>query len=81
LNKVGNNDFTFSSNVGESYTGQAGHGGLGLLQSGTLEGSNVDLAVELANMIVAQRSFDTNARVMAVINETLDVTTRLGQGG
>jgi flagellar hook protein FlgE len=77
LNNVGDSDYTFSPNVGPANIGVAGHGGLGLIQSGTLEGSNVDLAVELTNMIVAQRSFDTNARVLAVANEMLYVTSHM----
>ena len=81
LGKVGNNDFAASPNAGASHVGVAGTGNFGKIQSGTLEGSNVDLTVELSNMIVAQRSFDTNSRMMAVVNETMDVIDRLGQGG
>jgi flagellar hook protein FlgE len=81
LNKVGANDYTISPNAGPSHVGIAGTGDFGKIQSGTLEGSNVDLSVELSNMIVAQRGFDTNARMISVVNETMDVTDRLGQGG
>jgi flagellar hook protein FlgE len=35
--------------------------------------------VELSNMIVAQRGFDTNARMISVINQTLDTLDHLGQ--
>lgn len=81
LAKIGNNDYAFSPNSGPSHVGIAGTGQFGKVQSGTLEGSNVDLGAELSNMIIAQRGFDTNARIMAVVNETMDVTDRLGQGG
>ena len=81
LAKIGNNDFAFSPNTGPSHVGIAGTGDFGKIQSGTLEGSNVDLGVELSNMIIAQRGFDTNARMIGIVNETMDVTDRLGQGG
>ncbi|HJT22929.1 MAG TPA: flagellar hook-basal body complex protein, partial [bacterium] len=81
LGKVGSNDYAPSLNAGPTHMGSAGTGNFGKIQSGTLEGSNVDLGVELSNMIVAQRGFDTNARMMAIVNETMDVTDRLGQGG
>lgn len=81
LAQVGNNDFTLSPNAGPEQVGQAGHGTFGTIEDDTLEGSNVDLSVELSNMIIAQRSFETNARVIAVINDELQVLTTLGQGG
>ncbi len=79
LNDAGNNDFTPSVNSGPSQTGLAGQNTFGQIQGGSLEGSNVDLTVELSNMIVAQRSFDTDSRMIAVINETLDTLSHLGQ--
>jgi flagellar hook protein FlgE len=59
--------------------GLAGQNGFGTTKGGTLEGSNVDLTVELSNMIVAQRGFQTNARMVSVISDTLQVLTQLGQ--
>jgi flagellar basal-body rod protein FlgG len=41
---------------------------------GRLEGSNVDVSGELANMISASRSYDTNQRVLRMIDSTLDKT-------
>ncbi len=79
LNNVGNNDYLQSVNSGPSQAGLAGQNTFGLIQGGSLEGSNVDLTVELSNMIVAQRSFDTNSRVIAVVNETMDTLSHLGQ--
>ncbi len=80
LAKIGNNDYAASPNSGPTHVGLAGTGDFGTIQGGSLEGSNVDLTVELSNMIVAQRGFDTNSRMMAVVNETLDVTDHLGEG-
>jgi flagellar hook protein FlgE len=53
---------TFSS--GSPTLGAPGSSGLGVLQSGALEGSNVDITAQLVNMIVAQRNFQANAQVI-----------------
>ncbi|MCB1756332.1 MAG: flagellar hook protein FlgE [Gammaproteobacteria bacterium] len=54
---------TFSSGV--AATGTPGSASLGLLQSGSLEESNVDITEELVAMIGAQRSFQANAQVIS----------------
>ncbi len=54
---------TFSS--GQVTIGAPGTASLGLIQSGSLEQSNVDLSEELVNMIIAQRSFQANAEVIS----------------
>jgi len=46
--------------------------GFGLVGSGGLESSNVNLAIELANMIVAQRSIDANSRVFSTTSDVLE---------
>jgi flagellar hook protein FlgE len=81
LNSVGNGYYTPSSNAGPIYTGIAGTNGLGTIDGSSLEGSNVDLTVELSNMIIAQRGYESNARVISVVNSTLQTLTSLGQGG
>lgn len=47
----------------------AGTGGTGSIQQGYLEASNVDVANEIVNQIIAQRSFEASARVIAAGNE------------
>ena len=79
LSQVGNNDFALSLNSGPVQVGQAGQGNFGTIQDDSLEGSNVDLTTELSNMILAQRSFDTDSRMIAVVNETMDTLDHLGQ--
>jgi flagellar hook-basal body protein len=81
LNSVGNNYYTTGPNTGTRTLGLAGSGNLGTVEGGYLEGSNVDLTTELSNMIIAQRGFDVNSRVIAVENANLQVLTQLGQGG
>lgn len=54
---------TFSS--GQALRGQAGNSGVGLIQSGALEASNVDITTQLVNMITAQRNFQANAQMIS----------------
>ena len=50
----------------------AGAGGLGTMQSGTLELSNVDLTNEFANLITTQRSFEAGSRLITVSDTILE---------
>lgn len=58
-----------TSASGTPLTGAPGTASLGLLQSGALEESNVDLAAQLVNMIIAQRNFQANAQVIRAEDE------------
>jgi flagellar hook protein FlgE len=58
---------TFAS--GQALRGQAGSSGLGLIESGSLEASNVDLTAQLVNMITAQRNFQANAQVISTADQ------------
>jgi flagellar hook protein FlgE len=81
LTNVGNGYYQASSNSGAMFVGFAGQDGVGTVQGDTLELSNVDLTTELSNMIIAQRGFDVNSRVIAVENSNLQILSQLGQGG
>ena len=50
--------------LGQALRGQAGNSGFGLIQSGALEASNVDITQQLVNMITAQRNFQANAQMI-----------------
>ena len=71
LSKVGGNLLTESPNSGTPQIGLPGGGSKGMLSAGFLEASNVDLANEFANMIVAQRGFQANARIISAADEVL----------
>jgi flagellar hook protein FlgE len=58
---------TFSS--GQALRGQAGTSGFGLIQSGALEASNVDITTQLVNMITAQRNFQANAQMISTSDQ------------
>lgn len=71
LEKAGNSLYRSSVNSGEPQIGAAGQGGRGTLAGGTLEMSNVDLAAEFTNLIVAQRGFQANSRIITASDEIL----------
>lgn len=58
--------------AGDLLLGEAGSSTYGLLQSGALEGSNVDIAAQLVSLITAQRNFQANAQVIS----TADTVTQ-----
>lgn len=71
LMKEGNSLFVESNNSGTANVGAAGTGGLGTIRPGSLEMSNVDLAEEFTNMIITQRGFQANSRVITASDEML----------
>lgn len=79
LSKQGNNILLETPNSGNAVIGQAGSGGRGTISSGFLEGSNVDLAQEFANMIIAQRGFQANSRVITTSDEVLQYLVSMKQ--
>ena len=74
---VGNNIYTTSSTSGLPIIGKAGETINSTIISGTLEASNVDLAAEFTEMIIAQRAFQANARVITVSDQFLSEVTQL----
>ena len=69
LQPAGDNAWVESFAAGEVLLGVAGEGDFGALQSGGLEGSNVDIAAQLVNLITAQRNFQANAQVISTADE------------
>jgi len=77
LDKVGGNYFRVSANSGDSTVGFGLDQGFGKLESGFLEMSNVDLAEEFTEMIVAQRGFQANTRIITTSDEILQELVNL----
>ncbi len=71
LLKEGGNLYQISNNSGLPNIGTADSGGRGSIAVGALEMSNVDLAQEFTNMIVTQRGFQANSRVITTSDEML----------
>jgi len=77
LTRVGSNLFEVSVNSGEALIGYPGSGGRGNLYVGALEMSNVDLASEFTNMIITQRGFQANSRIITTSDEMLQELVNL----
>ncbi|WP_114571075.1 flagellar hook-basal body complex protein [Exiguobacterium flavidum] len=77
LEKSGVNLFSQSQNSGTPVPGTPGAGGLGQLTSGTLEMSNVDLSEEFTEMIIAQRGFQANTRIITTSDQVLEELVNL----
>lgn len=77
LDKVGGNYFQQSANSGTPLIQVGTKEGLGKLESGFLEMSNVDLAEEFTEMIVAQRGFQANTRIITTSDEILQELVNL----
>ncbi len=71
------NVYSVGLKSGNVQVGSAGQGGLGTIQSGALEQSNVDLADELTSMIEAQRGFTANSKSFQTGADLLDVVVNL----
>jgi flagellar hook protein FlgE len=77
LLRVGDNMYGTSGNSGGAVLGYALEGSQSFITSGALEMSNVDLAQEFTNMIVAQRGFQANSRVISNSDEMLQEVVNL----
>lgn len=78
LQKVGNNLYLPSTNSGDfNKAVKAGSEGVGMLSPGTLEMSNVDLSREFTDMIVTQRGFQANSRIITTSDEMLQELVNL----
>ena len=77
LSRLGRNMFIPSPNSGIAQIGEPQSGGRGSLVGGVLEGSNVDLASEFTRLIIAQRSFQANARSITTADTILGETVNL----
>lgn len=77
LNAIGGNAWQETIDSGPVITGAAGTGRFGLIQSGALETSNVDLTQELVSLITAQRNFQANARSIETANSITDTIIQI----
>ena len=79
LVSINNNLWEWGADVGEVYYGMAGEVSFGAIESGGYEGSNVDIAAELTNMISAQRMIQMNSRVFSTASSVMETLSYLGQ--
>jgi len=79
LRKAGGNLYEATEASGNPETGTPGDNGYGAIAAGFLEGSNVQVAEELVQMILAQRAFEVNSRVIQAGEEMLRIASQLSQ--
>lgn len=79
LVSIGSNLWQWGPDVGDIYYGMAGEMAFGPIESGGYEGSNVDIASELSNMISAQRMIQMNSRVFSTASSVMEILSYLGQ--
>jgi len=80
LNSLGNNLFSPTAASGDPIIGNpGGNEGLGTLQQGSIESSNVDVVDEFVQMIEAQRSYEANSQVAKAANQMYQDLNGLSQ--
>jgi flagellar basal-body rod protein FlgG len=77
LNAMGGNLFSASAASGDPLTGNPGENGLGHVNQGFLEQSNVSVVEEMVNMIVAQRAYEVNSKAVRVADDMLSQINNL----
>jgi flagellar basal-body rod protein FlgG len=77
LRALGDNVYVPTDASGDPQTGIPDSEGYGAIVQGFLESSNVNVAEELVNMILAQRAFEVNSRVIQAGDEMLQTATRV----
>jgi len=77
LEKIGDSLYITSSNSGLAVKGEAGKIVNASISGGALEMSNVDLAEEFVSMVVAQRGFQANARILQASDQMLTELVQL----
>ena len=79
LQAIGNNLFKATNASGDPAEGVPGLLGLGSLEQGMVESSNVEVVEELVNMITTQRAYEMNSKVVSATDQMLQfITNNIG---
>ncbi|GAB2576556.1 flagellar hook-basal body complex protein [Dyella jejuensis] len=79
LQSVGSNNYVPTQASGDPTVGKPNDSGVGAILQGSLEGSNVDIVSEMATLVIAQRAYQLNARVLQASDQILDTINNLRQ--
>ena len=79
LKKLGENSMIATSASGPPVQGIPGENGLGTVQQGAVEGSNVNPTEAVMDMITTQRTYEANARIMSVGDQMWQATNNIGK--
>ncbi len=71
LQPIGENLYAETASSGTAQAGTPGQNGLGQIQQGALEGSNVNVVAELVNMIETQRAYETNSKAISTSDQMM----------
>ncbi len=77
LNAIGKNLFLPTGSSGEATTGTPGADGLGSVNQGFLEMSNVNIVEEMVNMIISQRAYELNSKVVQTSDGMLQMANNI----
>ncbi|HET7370767.1 MAG TPA: flagellar basal-body rod protein FlgG [Gammaproteobacteria bacterium] len=77
LTPIGNSEYRPTQASGEPLYGRPGNTGLGTLEQGYLEASNVDMNSAMTNLMLAQRAYQLDARVIQVADQVLETINNL----
>ena len=77
LSQLGHNLLQATLASGDPIDGVPGQTGLGTIQQSSLEGSNVDMASEMVNMIVGQRAYEANSKTIQTVDQMLQLVNNL----
>jgi flagellar basal-body rod protein FlgG len=77
LNPLGDNLYVATQKSGDAIRGIPGENGLGALSQGFLEASNVKLVEEMISLILAQRAYEINSKVVQASDEMMSITNNL----
>lgn len=77
LQEVSGTAYTETEDAGEENLREAGRGGSGFLETSTVEVSNVDLADEFAKLIIAQRAYSANTKIINTVDQMTEELLRL----
>jgi flagellar hook protein FlgE len=79
LQQLGNATWAQTNASGQAVQGVAGNSGFGVIQSGSVETSNVDTTSALVAMIKAQRNFQANAQMIQTDNQISQTVINMRQ--
>ena len=77
LRREGNNLFSATPDAGKMEMGEAGTQNYGTIRAYNTENSNVDMATEMTNMIITQRGFQSNSKVVTTADQMLQKAVEL----
>jgi flagellar hook protein FlgE len=81
LELTGSNNFQQTLASGDASIGIAGTAGRGTVEGSVLEESNVDIATEFSNLIVAQQAYQANAKAVTTFDTIAQETLNMQAGG